>query len=64
MVRTMRTVQHYRRKAEECRAISKHISLREAREKLLAMAREWDAHAEEREIALRLATAGERSRTI
>lgn len=43
----MRTVEFYRKKAEECRDVARQIYLREAREKLLDMAREW-AHAEER----------------
>lgn len=46
----MRTVEFYRKRAAECRLIANHLSLREAREKVLAMARVWDALAEEREV--------------
>ena len=49
----MRTVEFYRKKAEECRFIAKHISLREAREKVLAMAQVWDARAEEGEAGVK-----------
>ena len=45
----MGTVDFYKRRAAECRLIANHLSLREHREKVLAMARMWDALAEERE---------------
>lgn len=49
----MKQAEDYRRQAAECRAIAKHISLREPRERLLKMAEEWEALATEREAELR-----------
>lgn len=51
----VRTVAYYRQMARECRAVARQIQLRDAREKLLAMAREWDAHADEREASFIMA---------
>jgi hypothetical protein len=45
----VRTVDFYKKRAAECRLIANHLSLREAREKVLAMARMWDALAQEGE---------------
>ena len=48
----MRTVAFYRQRAVECRTIAKQVSLRDARDQLTRMAREWEALADEREAEL------------
>ncbi len=49
----MRTVAYYREQAAQCLEMAKQMSLKEHRDRLLAMAREWEAHAAEREAELR-----------
>ena len=51
----MRTVAYYRERARECRAIARQIQIRDARDQILKMAKEWDAHADEREASLGVA---------
>ena len=53
----MRTVAYYRQRAAECRSIGKLVSLRDARDQLVRMAREWEALADEREAELQQRTS-------
>jgi hypothetical protein len=49
----MKTVLDYRKRARECRALARLISLREQRDQLLETARIWDSLAETREKLVR-----------
>jgi hypothetical protein len=48
----MKTVQEYRRHAEECRALTKQMTTGDQRDQLLKLAETWDALANQREQSL------------
>jgi len=49
----MKTVEEYRKHAEECRVLAKQVPEGEQRNQLLEMARTWDNLAADRERLLR-----------
>ena len=49
VLQIMKTASDYRKRARECRALARLMSLREQRDQLLEMARIWDSLAETRE---------------
>jgi hypothetical protein len=57
----MKRAEDYRRQAAECRAIAKQISLHEPRDRLLKMAQEWEALADEIEAQARKQVKPEQS---
>jgi hypothetical protein len=49
----MKKASEYRKHAEECRALAKHVPQGEHRNQLLEMARTWDSLADDREVLVR-----------